>query len=70
MNREQWVRHIIWAVGRAANGNTERLDMIAQTLADYETARDALICAGYGTDGDSLCEVVAEVVEEKQLQDE
>ena len=66
MNREQWQTHIIHAVAHAARGHPERLAELAQLLADHETAHEALVCAGVGSEGDGLMDLVAMIVESKQ----
>lgn len=69
MTADQWQRHIVWAVCRAAHSHPERLIQLAQTLADAETARESLICAGFGSDDFSLGDLVAQVVEAKMMRD-
>lgn len=63
MNEEHWQRRVTHAVKAAADGYPERLQKLAQTLSDAEIARERLITAGFGTDDDSLCDLVAAVVE-------
>lgn len=50
---------------RRAAGGDQRLCELAQTLADMDTAREALIAHGYGADGDGLMDCVAIVIETK-----
>lgn len=70
MNNQHWQRRIIWAVSRSAAGEPARLRDLAQQLEDATIAREALICAGFGTDGDTLGDLVAVVVERESLRDE
>ena len=65
MTAEQWRRHLTFAVYRAANGNCQRLTELALMLHDAGTARESLICAGFGDDGDGLLDLIAMVVEAK-----
>ncbi|MCC6454480.1 MAG: hypothetical protein IT328_06015 [Caldilineaceae bacterium] len=66
MNAAQWKARLIHAVKRAAEGYPERLDALAQRLADIDIAADALITAGFGSDGDDVPELVALVVERQE----
>ena len=63
MTRDQWQKEITLAVGLAWIGNGAKLAQLAQMLCDAETAREALIGAGLGADGDGLMDIVAVIVE-------
>ena len=63
MNQSEWRKRITYAVRLAADGMPSRLDEMAQTLADADTAKEVLISANFGKDDDPLLELVAAVVE-------
>lgn len=63
MNREQWQRRITHSVKCAADGIPKPLETLAQMMADADTAREALVAHGYGSDGDGLMDLVATVIE-------
>lgn len=64
MTADQWLSHLIWVL--RDTDHESRLLMIALRLADYDTATESLIAHGYGTDGDSLLDMVAFVVEARE----
>lgn len=70
MNQNEWSTHLVHAVCTAARGNPKRLLELSQALADADTARESLICAGIGSDDCSLGDLVAVVVEREQMRSE
>jgi hypothetical protein len=67
MNAKEWQAHVVWAVGRAANGAPERLHEVCRQLADLDMARSRLIVGGYGNADDNILELVAVVVERQEI---
>lgn len=70
MTADQWANEITLAVGLAWIGNSEKLARLAQLLADCETAHEALVCAGVGSESDGLMDLVAIVVESQNREKE
>jgi hypothetical protein len=63
LTQAQWQQNILRAAHLADTGDGYSLRLIAQTLADADTAREVLIAHFHGDDDCSLLDLVAEVVE-------
>ena len=67
MRKAQWQAHIIYHVHRHDHEECSQVPAIAQRLADLDLATDALIAAGYGTSGDDIREIAANIIEARPI---